>query len=446
MSEAFRLGIAGLGTVGTGVLRLLEEHAALLEARAGRPIEVVAVSARDASRDRGIDLSPYTWCDDPVALAQVDGLDAVVEVIGGTNGPALDLAKASLARGLPVITANKAMIAEHGYALAEQAEANGAALAFEAAVCAGTPILQTLRDGLVGNRVDRVEGILNGTSNYILSAMERQGQDFAEVLAEAQRLGYAEADPALDVDGGDAAHKLAILAALAFGVRPRFDEVEIEGIRDIRAADIVQAERLGYSVRLVAMADLSRSDGEPARLLQRVRPCLLPEGHPLADIDGPTNAVLAQGDYAGPILIQGAGAGSESTASAIVADVVAVARGQARPAFAVPATTLATTQCADSGSRETRYYLRFVVADRPGVLAEVAAAMRDARVSIQSLIQEGESAAESAAEGGTAGDAGIMIALVTHRAPARNVRDALARLKGSASIVEPPLSMPILMN
>ncbi len=442
MDRAFRLGIAGLGTVGTGIVRLLTEHADLIEARSGRPIEIVAVSARDPSRDRGIDLSGYRWCDDPVELARLDGIDAVVEVMGGAGGTALELTQASLGHGRPVVTANKAMIAEHGLSLAEAAEKNGAPLLFEAAVCAGTPILHTLRDGLAGNRVDRIEGILNGTSNYILSAMERSGEDFAETLAEAQRLGYAEADPALDVDGGDAAHKLAILAALAFGLRPRFDEVEIDGIRDIRAADIMQAERLGYSIRLVAMADLETSGGAPARLLQRVRPCLLPAHHPLASIDGPTNAVLAQGDYAGPVLIQGAGAGSESTASAIVADVVALARGEARPAFAVPASALASAERADSGAREARYYLRFVVADRPGVLAELAAAMRDARVSIQSLIQEGE----SPGDGEGPEEVGIMIALVTHKSPARNVRDALERLKGSASIVEAPLAMPILMD
>ena len=438
MSEAFKLGIAGLGTVGTGVLRLLEEHADLLAARAGRRIEVVAVSARDRSRERGVDLTPYAWHDDPRDLAGLAGLDAVVEAIGGADGSALDLARSSLSAGRPVVTANKAMIAEHGLALAQAAEANGAALLFEAAVCAGTPILQTLREGMVGNRVDRIEGILNGTSNYILSAMERSGEDFAETLREAQELGYAEADPALDVDGGDAAHKLAILAALAFGVQPDFDAVEVEGIRDIRAADIMQAHRLGYSIRLVAMADLERQGNAPARLLQRVRPCLLPADHPLAAIDGPTNAVLAQGDYAGPILIQGAGAGSESTASAIVADIVALARGEARPAFAIPATALATAERADSGDREARYYLRFVVADRPGVLAELAAAMRDARVSIQSLIQEGESVGED--------EAGITIAVVTHKAPARNVRDALARLKDTPSIAEPPLAMPIMMG
>lgn len=438
MTEPLKIAIAGLGTVGTGVLQLLSEHGDLIAARCGRRIEVVAVSARDRSRERGIDLSSLRWCDNPAQLATLPGIDAVVEAIGGEDGPALDLASAALAHGRPVVSANKAMIAEHGYDLARAAHANEAALLFEAAVCAGTPILQTLRDGLSGNRIDRVEGILNGTSNYILSAMERSGEDFADTLREAQRLGYAEADPALDVDGGDAAHKLAILAALAFGVRPDFASVEVEGIRAVRAADIMQAERLGYVVRLVAMADLERQSGAPPRLLQRVRPCLLPAAHPLAAIDGPTNAVLAQGDFSGPILIQGAGAGRETTASGVVADLVSLARGQARHPFAVPAGDLVTTERADSGAREARYYLRFVVADRPGVLAELAAAMRDARVSIQSLIQEGESIDSE--------EAGIMIALVTHRAPASNVRDALMRLQGSDSIVQPPLAMPILHN
>ena len=426
MSDAFKLGLAGLGTVGTGVLRLLDDNADLLSARAGRPIEVVAVSARTRGRDRGIDLSGYQWCDDPADLAQVEGLDAVIEVMGGTDGPALDLARASLSAGRSVVTANKAMIATHGFELAQAAETSGAALLFEAAVCAGTPILQTMRDGLSANRIDRIEGILNGTSNYILSAMERSGEDFGETLAEAQRLGYAEADPALDVDGGDAAHKLAILAALGFGLRPDFAGVEVNGIRDVRAADIAQAERLGYKIRLVAMADMVDRTGEAPALLQRVRPCLLPADHLLAGIDGPTNAVLTLGDQSGPILIQGAGAGSAATASGIVADVVALARGQAG------------AERADSGAREARYYLRFVVADRPGVLAELAAAMRDARVSIQSLIQEGEGVDPEAG--------GIMVALTTHRAPARNIRDALARLQGSQSIVEPPLSMPILQD
>ncbi|MEL7720705.1 homoserine dehydrogenase [Citromicrobium bathyomarinum] len=438
MSDAFKLGLAGLGTVGTGVLRLLRDNADLLSARAGRPIEVVAVSARTRGRDRGIDLSGYQWCDDPADLAQVEGLDAVIEVMGGTDGPALDLARASLSAGRSVVTANKAMIATHGFELAQAAETSGAALLFEAAVCAGTPILQTMRDGLSANRIDRIEGILNGTSNYILSAMERSGEDFGETLAEAQRLGYAEADPALDVDGGDAAHKLAILAALGFGLRPDFAGVEVNGIRDVRAADIAQAERLGYKIRLVAMADMVDRPGEAPALLQRVRPCLLPADHLLAGIDGPTNAVLTLGDQSGPILIQGAGAGSAATASGIVADVVALARGQARAPLAVPAGQLAVAERADSGAREARYYLRFVVADRPGVLAELAAAMRDARVSIQSLIQEGEGVDPEAG--------GIMVALTTHRAPARNIRDALARLQGSQSIVEPPLSMPILQD
>ncbi|MBB3034501.1 homoserine dehydrogenase [Alteriqipengyuania lutimaris] len=438
MDDALKIGIAGLGTVGTGVLHLLSEHGDLLAARSGRRIEVVAVSARDRSRERGMDLSALQWCDDPVELATLPGLDVVVEAIGGADGPALDLARAALGNGRAVVTANKAMIAEHGYDLAQLAGDNGAAMLFEAAVCAGTPILQTLRDGLSGNRFDRIEGILNGTSNYILSAMERSGEDFADTLREAQQLGYAEADPALDVDGGDAAHKLAILAALAFGVRPDFASVEVEGIRAVRAADIMQAERLGYVVRLVAMADLERQGGEPERLLQRVRPCLLPANHPLAAIDGPTNAVLAQGDFSGPILIQGAGAGREATASGVVADLVSLARGQARHPFAVAADALATAERADSGAREARYYLRFVVADRPGVLAELAAAMRDARVSIQSLIQEGESVDPE--------EAGIMIALVTHKAPARNVRDALMRLQGADSVVQPPLAMPILQN
>ena len=431
--ETLRLGIAGLGTVGAGVVRLLETNRAIVEARAGRPIRIVAVSARDSTRDRGIDLSPYAWEGSMEALARRDDIDVVVELVGGADGPALALARAALGSGKGLVSANKAMIAHHGLELAELAEAGGLPLRYEAAVAGGIPVIAGLREGAAGNVVERVYGILNGTSNYILSAMESSGADFEETLAEAQRLGFAEADPAFDIDGVDAAHKLAILASLSFGTRIDFGGVEIEGIRRVRAADIARADALGFVVRLIGVADLDRAKDGEARLLQRVRPCLIAKDHPLAPVDGPTNAIVAEGNFSGRLMFQGPGAGEGPTASAVIADIVAIARGDRTPAFSVPAAALDTVARADSGRREGRSYLRFTVADRPGVLAELAAAMRDADVSIESLIQAG-----------VPNEGGALIAMVTHAGPVANVRRAIALVEESESLTGPPLVMPIL--
>lgn len=430
-----RIAIAGLGTVGAGVIRLLDENRALVEARAGRPIEVVAISARDRTRDRGVDLSRCRWIDDMTRLAADGGADVVVELVGGADGPALALARDTLDRGMGLVTANKAMIAHHGLELARLAEQRGAPLRFEAAVAGGIPVLKGLREGAAANAIARIYGILNGTCNYILTTMEASGADFGEALAEAQRLGFAEADPAFDIDGIDAAHKLAILAALAFGAQVDFGSVEIEGIRRVRAVDIAQADALGYVIRLIGVGDVESSADGP-KLLQRVRPCLVAKDHPLAPITGATNAVALEGNFSGRLLFQGAGAGEGPTASAVVADLIDLARGDGGLPFSVPAASLSALRKADSGARESRSYIRFMVADRPGVLAEIATAMRDAGVSIQSLHQEGE------AKGG----AGVLVAMVTHPGPVRNVRSALAMLEGSDSLVEEPLVMPILRD
>ena len=432
-----RLGIAGLGTVGVGVLRLLEQNRDLVQARAGRAIEVVAVHARDRAKDRGVDLAPYAWAETMEDLASNPDVDLVVELVGGSDGPALSLAEAALERGKGVVTANKAMIAHHGHRLAKLSESGGGALRFEAAVAGGIPVISGLREGAAGNALERVYGILNGTSNYILSEMESSGADFAETLGEAQKLGYAEADPAFDIDGVDAAHKLAILSALSFGTQVDFDGVEIEGIRQVRAVDIARADALGYVVRLIGVADIddNGNGGDAPRLLQRVRPCLIPKNHPLAPIDGATNAVVAEGNFAGRLMFQGAGAGEGPTASAVMADIVAVARGDRTPPFSVLADTLRAADRADSGARIARSYLRFSVADRPGVLAELTAAMRDADVSIESLIQDGES-----------GEDGVLVAMVTHAGPVANVRRAIALLENSPSLTGQPLVMPILRS
>jgi homoserine dehydrogenase len=354
--------------------------------------------------------------------------DVVVELVGGADGPALALARATLAAGKGFVTANKAMLAHHGLELGAAAEKGGVALKFEAAVAGGIPVIKGLREGAAANAIGRVTGILNGTCNFILSRMEAEGRDFADVLAEAQALGFAEADPSFDIDGVDAAHKLSILASIAFGTRPAFPAVAVSGIRHVLAADIAEAAALGYRVRLVGVAEA----GEHG-LFQRVHAHLVPADHPLAHVTGATNAVVAEGNYVGRLLFQGAGAGEGPTASAVVADLIDIARGEFGPAFAMPVEALVAAEAADSGERRGRAYLRFTVADRVGVLAEIAAAMRDAGVSIESLIQRG------ANPGGS-----VLVAIVTHEGPERCVAAALERLRGSQSLVGEPLWMHIL--
>jgi homoserine dehydrogenase len=427
MADALRVALAGLGTVGAGVIRVLDSNAELIARRAGRPIEVVAVSARDRGKDRGIDMGRFTWVDDTTQLAHADA-DVVVELVGGADGPALALARATLGSGKGFVTANKAMLAHHGLELADAAEKAGVPLKFEAAVAGGIPVIKGLREGAAANVVSRVYGVLNGTCNFILSKMEAEGRDFADVLAEAQALGFAEADPSFDIDGVDAAHKLAILASLSFGTRPAFDDVAVSGIRHVLAADIAEAATLGYRVRLVGVAEANANG-----LFQRVHAHLVPNDHPLAHVTGATNAVVAEGDFVGRLLFQGAGAGAGPTASAVVADLIDIARGEAGPPFAMPAAALAEMAPADHGARRGRAYLRFAVADKVGVLAEIAAAMRDAGVSIESLIQRGAH-----------GDGSVLVAIVTHEGPERCVAQALERLSGSPSLTGAPLWMHIL--
>ena len=435
MAEPLRIALAGLGTVGIGVIELLETNRSTIERRAGRELQIVAVNARDRSRDRGVDLSRYVWVDDMQAMAERGDVDVVLELVGGSDGPALTLARAALDAGKGFVTANKAMIAHHGLALAEQAALRGVPLKFEAAVAGGIPVVKGLREGAAANRIERIYGILNGTCNYILSEMERTGADFGDMLRAAQEKGYAEADPTFDIEGVDAAHKLAILAGIGFGARVDFDHVAATGIGEVRAADITQAESLGYVIRLVGIASLDRSEKRPT-LLQRVRPCLVGRGHPLAAVAGPTNAVVAEGNFVGRLLFQGAGAGAGPTASAVVADLIDIARGDSGAPFSVPVEQLEQFAPADPGNRIGRDYIRFTVNDRPGVLAEITAAMRDAEVSIESLIQRGRDH-----EGGE-----VLVAMVTHEGPERCVAKALDLLDGSPSLTAPPLVMPILKD
>ncbi|KKW92381.1 MULTISPECIES: homoserine dehydrogenase [Sphingobium] len=428
-----RVALVGLGTVGGGVIRLLQTNAALIARRAGCPIQIVAISARDRNKDRGVDLSPYEWVDDMTTLATRDDIDVVVELIGGADGPALTLARQCLSAGKPFVTANKAMLAHHGLDLAALAEKAGVALKYEAAVAGGIPVIKGMREGAAANEISRVYGILNGTCNYILTTMEKAKESgnprgFDEVLKEAQELGYAEADPSFDIDGVDAAHKLTILASLAFGTELDFDAVAITGIRHVIAADIAEAAALGYRIRLVGMAE-----NGPDGLFQRVHPMLVPLDHPLAHVDGSLNAVVAEGNFVGRLFFQGRGAGDGPTASAVVADLIDVARDEYGDALAMPVAALAQQKPADAGKRVGRAYLRFKVQDRPGVLAEIAAATRDAGVSIESMIQRGANQAD-----------GVLVAIVTHAGEERCVRETLERLAGSDSLLQTPMVIHIL--
>ena len=426
-----KIGLAGLGTVGAGVIRLVEENRELIARRAGRPIEISAVTARDRTKDRGVDLSAYRWVDDMGELATTGDVDVVVELVGGSDGPALTLARETLNHGRALVTANKAMIAHHGAELGALADSKNAPLKFEAAVAGGIPVIQGLRDGAAANRIDRVYGILNGTCNFILSAMERDGRDFADVLADAQAKGYAEADPSFDIDGVDAAHKLSILASLSFGSKIDFAGVEVRGIRKILAADIAQAQALGYRIRLIGFAEIDGDNGN-AQIFQRVHPCLVPLTHPLANVTGATNAVVAEGNYSGRLLFQGAGAGDKPTASAVVADLVDIARKETGPAFSVPTNELEVLPRASAAHRIGQTYLRMLVADRAGVLAEIAAAMRDAGLSIESLIQREVT------------DGSALISMVTHEGCEAAIDATLKTLSGSPSLLGEPMVMHIL--
>ena len=427
-----RIALAGLGVVGTGVIRLLNANRALITRRAGRAVDIVALSARDRNKDRGVDLSAYRWEDDMGALASADDIDVVVEMIGGADGPALTLARQTIAAGKALVTANKAMIAHHGLGLARAAELADTPLKYEAAVAGGIPVIKAIREGASANEIARVYGILNGTCNYILTLMEREGASFADALAAAQAHGYAEADPSFDIGGIDAAHKLSILAALCFGTQLDFDAVTITGIAAVMTADIREAEALGHRVRLIGMAERANGEGGNA-LYQHVQPCLVPTDHPLAYVPGSLNAVVAEGNFVGRLFFEGAGAGAGPTASAIVADIIDIARDEYGPAFAMPVDALDLAPPADAGARIGKSYIRLIVEDRIGVLAEIAAAMRDAGVSIESFIQRGEPE-----------QGGVVMVLVTHEGPARAVDAALAALTGTAHVIGAPMHMPIL--
>lgn len=381
MSHPLRLGIAGLGTVGVGVVRIIRQQAKLLEARTGRAVTISAVSARTKGRDRGVSLTGYAWEDDPVALAARDDVDVFVELMGGEAGPAKDATEAALNAGKHVVTANKAMLAIHGQALAELAEANGLVLRYEAAVAGGIPVIKTLTEGMAGNEITRVMGVMNGSCNYILTRMENSGKTYQDIFAEADGLGFLEADPQLDVGGIDAAHKLAIISSIAFGTRVDFDGIQLEGIERVSIEDIRAAADMGYKIKLLGVTQKTGRGLE-----QRMQPCLVPDTSPLGQLDGGTNMVVIEGDAVGQIVLRGAGAGEGPTASAVMADVCDIARGWTGPVFGQPATTLEAPIAATS-QRPAPYYLRMALVDKPGAMAKIATVLGDAGVSIDRMRQ-----------------------------------------------------------
>jgi homoserine dehydrogenase len=425
MTQQLRLGIAGLGTVGTGVVKIIRSKAALLATRTGTNISITAVSARDKAKDRGVNLSGYAWEDDPVALAQRADVDVFVELMGGTDGPAKAATEAAIAAGKDVVTANKAMLAIHGQSLAQLAEEAGRLIRFEAAVAGGIPVIKALTEGLAGNEITRVIGVMNGSCNYILTRMENAGLSYEEVFAEADGLGYLEADPQLDVGGIDAAHKLAILSSIAFGTQVDFDGIELEGIERVSIEDIRHAADMGFKIKLLGVAQKTGRGLE-----QRMMPCLVPDTSALGQLDGGTNMVVLEGDEVGQVMLRGAGAGMGPTASAVLSDVCDIARGVRLPTFGQPAAQLLKSTPARS-VLPAPYYLRMQLMDKPGALAKVATVLGNAGVSIDRMRQYGHS--EHTAP----------VLIVTHKTTRTALDEALAAMQGTDVLASTPVALRI---
>ncbi|CDZ28001.1 homoserine dehydrogenase [Neorhizobium galegae] len=429
MADALKVGIAGLGTVGASLVRIIQTRANELATTCGRAIEITAVTARDRSRDRGIDISGIAWFDTPEKMANEADIDVFVELMGGASGAAADSVRAALTRGLHVVTANKALLAASGVELAKIAEEKSVLLNFEAAVAGGIPVIKALRESLTGNTVSRVYGIMNGTCNYILTRMEKEGLSFADCLKEAQRLGYAEADPAFDIEGNDTAHKLAILTTLAFGTQIAADEIYLEGISNISIEDIHAAADLGYRIKLLGVAQLTDSGIE-----QRVHPTMVPHDSVIAQVDGVTNAVAIESDILGELLMVGPGAGGNATASAVLGDIADIAKSspgaQRVPVLGTPAASLAPYKRARMQSHEGGYFIRLTVADRTGVFASIAARMAENGISLESIMQRSKP--------DTAADTPKTIILVTHATTEDSVRKAVDAIKAESYLVGEP--------
>lgn len=427
MADTLKIGIAGLGNVGASVFQLLAEHGELLLDRTGRDIRVTAISARSKGKNRNIDISSVKWHDNAVDIANDPDVDVVVELIGGADGTAHELVKAALERGKPVVTANKALLGKRGAEILSLLKKSKGSVSFEAAVAGGIPVIKGLREGLAANRVKAVFGILNGTCNFILSEMSQTGRDFADVLKEAQDKGYAEADPSFDIDGIDAAHKLSILSGLAFGCVPDVEHIEIRGIRNITPLDIAFARDLGYRIKLLGIARQTEKGVE-----QSVEPCLVPKDSPIAAVEGALNAVYVDGDYVGKVLMMGYGAGGNPTASAVVADIVDVARGRALPLLAMDPGKIGLLKAANIRERIGSYYFRLMVLDQPGVIADISAILRDHKVSLESVLQRGRDPEQA-----------VPVILTTHETSEESIQKVAAEIGRLETVVEPPYLMRI---
>ncbi|MFN3507083.1 MAG: homoserine dehydrogenase [Allorhizobium sp.] len=429
MANALKIGVAGLGTVGASLVRILQTRANALAVACGRPISVTAVSARDASKDRGILMDGIAWYADPVAMAKEADIDVFVELVGGSEGAAEDSVRAALARGLHVVTANKALLSRHGVELAKLAEEKGRLLNYEAAVAGGIPVIKTLRESLTGNNFSRIYGIMNGTCNYILTRMEREGLSFADCLKEAQRLGYAEADPSFDIEGNDTAHKLSILTTLAFGCEISADKIYLEGITNISIEDIHAAADLGYRIKLLGVAQKTESGIE-----QRVHPTMVPLDSVIAQVDGVTNAVALESDILGELLMVGPGAGGNATASAVLGDITDIAKSrpgaQEVPVLGRPAHLLEPYRQAEMQSHEGGYFIRLTVQDRTGVFASIATKMAENAISLESIVQHSKQPATP--------DRPQTIILVTHATMESAVRKAVGAIKGEGYLIGEP--------
>jgi homoserine dehydrogenase len=428
MPAPLRLGVAGLGTVGIGVVKIVQKHADLIAARAGRPVTITAVSARDRSKNRDADLSGYAWETDPVALAKRPDIDVFVEVMGGHEGPAKLATEAALASGKDVVTANKALLAHHGQTLAESAEATGRVIRFEAAVAGGIPVIKALTEGLAANQMRRVMGVMNGTCNYILTRMQNAGLPYETVFEEARQLGYLEADPNLDVGGIDAGHKLSLLASIAFGTKVSFDKVELEGIGNVSIEDIRMADDMGYHIKLLGVAQMTGRGLE-----QRMTPCLVPAESPLGQLQGGTNMVVLEGDSVGQIVLRGPGAGEGPTASAVMADVIDLARGFRLSTFGRPAASLVDPVAAKSAT-PAPYYLRMTLLDKPGALAKVATCIGEAGISIDQMRQINQP--------GEADDKATVL-IVTHKAAPADIAHALSTFPATGVVMGTPVAIRI---
>ncbi len=425
MTKPLRLGIAGLGTVGVGVIKIIQNKLSLLEARTGKQILISAVTAKSKTKDRGVDLSSYKWERDPISLANREDIDVFIELIGGHEGAAKDAVEIAISKGKNVITANKALLAHHGHKLALKAEENGSILRFEAAVAGGIPVIKALTEGLAGNSINRIMGVMNGTCNYILTRMESSGLSYEEVFSEANELGYLEADPNLDIGGIDAAHKLAILSSIAFGTEINFNGVELDGIDKITINDIHQAADMGFRIKLLGVSQMTNSGLE-----QKMSPCLVPATSPLGQLEGGTNMIVIEGDQVGQIVLRGAGAGEGPTASAVISDVMDLARGISVATFGQPAKTLIKTSSSKSQT-PAPYYLRMLLHDEPGALAKITKILSQFNVSIDRMRQYGH-------EGENA-----PVLIVTHEISYENLMTAIKELPNTKVLKAQPLAIRI---